>query len=299
MQPTNLKAIASMLFAVASFATMDAALKQLSGSYPPLQVACLRALASLPFLVVALAWNNSWRELRMRRPLLHLFRGLLGVVMLSTFVYAVSRMSIANTYALYLCAPLMVTALSVPFLGVQVPLTRWIAIVLGFGGALIVLQPDKSGFGSLASLAAAVSAVCYAIAVIAISLLGRTDSKPSMVVSFMVCMAVGAGLLAAPNWQPVSLQHLPILALIGLAGASGQHFITEAFSRAPPFVVAPFEYTAIIWAFGFDWIFWRVAPSAAVIGGSAVVIACGLFIIWDERRRYLEATAVCLRVAGG
>ncbi len=292
MQPSNLKAIGSMLAAVASFATMDAALKMLSGSYPPLQVACLRALASLPFLLAALAWSGGWRELRMQRPLLHLFRGVLGVVMLSTFVYAVSRMSIANTYALYLCAPLMVTALSVPVLGAYVPLTRWIAIVLGFGGALIVLQPDKAGFGSAASIAAAVSAVCYAVAAITISVLGRTDSKRSMVFSFMGAMALGAGLLAAPNWQPVQMQHAPILALIGLTGAFGQYFITEAFSRAQPFVVAPFEYTAIVWAFGFDWFFWQVSPNAAVIGGSAVVICCGLFIIWDERRRYLQATTV-------
>jgi drug/metabolite transporter (DMT)-like permease len=144
-RPSNLNAIAAMLVAVASFAVMDAALKQLSGSYPPLQVASLRAFASLPFLLAALAWTGGWRELRMQRPVLHLLRGLLG-----------------------------------------------------------------------------------------------------------------------------------------------QYFITEAFSRAPPFVVAPFEYTAILWAFSFDWLFWQVLPTVVVLLGGAIVVSCGLYIIWDERRSYVS-----------
>ena len=285
MQPSNVKAIVAMLAAVASFAVMDAALKQLSGSYPALQVACLRALASMPFLLVALAWKGNWRALRMNRPYLQLFRGALGVVMLSTFVFAVSHMSLANTYALYLCAPLMVTALSGPVLGAQVPLTRWLAIIAGFCGAMVVLQPASTGFDAAASIAAAISAVCYAIAALTISVLGRTDSRTSMVFSFTAAMAIGAGVLAAPHWQPVQMQHAALIALLGLAGAAGQYFVTEAFSRALPFVVAPFEYTAIVWAFVFDWLFWQVSPSAPVVLGSAIVICCGLFIIWDERRR--------------
>lgn len=112
-----------------------------------------------------------------------------------------------------------------------------------------------------------------------------------MVFSFMVAMAIGAGVLAVPHWQPVRMQHAPLLALIGLAGASGQYFITEAFSRAPPFVVTPFEYTAILWAFGFDWIFWQVAPGLTVLLGSAIVVGCGLFIIRDEHRRTSQVVA--------
>lgn len=146
MHAAHLKAIAAMLVAVASFAIMDASMKQLAGSYPPLQVASLRALASLPFLLAALAWTGAWHALRLQRPWLHLLRGVLGIVMLGTFVFAVSRMSLANTYALYLCAPLMITALSVPLLGARIPPNRWLAIVAGFSGALIVLQPGGSAF---------------------------------------------------------------------------------------------------------------------------------------------------------
>jgi drug/metabolite transporter (DMT)-like permease len=279
-----------MLAAVALFAVMDASLKQLSASYPPLQVASMRAFASMPFLLGALVWTGSWRELRMRRPGLHLMRGLLGIAMLSTFVYAVSRMSIANTYALYLCGPLMVTGLSVPLLGARVSASRWAAIAIGLGGAMFVLQPNASGFELIAGFAAAVSAICYSLSAITISVLGRTDSNRSMVFSFMLAMALGAGLLAMPSWRPIEARHLAILALIGLVGALGQYFITEAFSRAPPFVVVPFEYTAILWAFSFDWLFWQILPTAAVLLGGAIVIGCGLYIIWDERRSDASAS---------
>ena len=284
MRPANLKAIAAMLAAVVSFSIMDALLKHLSGSYAPLQVTSLRALASLPFVLMLLAWNNGWSDLRVTRPGLHALRGALGVLMLVTFVFAVSRMSMANTYALFLCAPLLVAALSGPLLGNLVPPSRWLAIVVGLIGAVVVLQPSAKGVELLAGLAAAVSAICYALSAITINILGRTDSKISMLFWFLVGTGVGAGLLAAPHWESVLTAHLPVLAGVGLFGALGQYFITEAFSRASPFVVAPFEYTAILWAFVLDWAFWQVLPTATVITGAAIVIAGGLFIIWDEAR---------------
>lgn len=292
MRRNNFAAIAAMLGAVGSFAVMDATMKHLAGYYSPMQIACMRGLASLPFLLAATLWNRGWQDLRMQRPWLHLMRGLLGVVMLVSFVYAVARMSLANTYALYLCSPLLVTALSVPMLGAQVSIGRWVAIAVGLGGALIVLRPNASGFSPLATLAAAISAIAYAISAVTINVLGRTDSKRVMVLSFVVAMSFGAGLLAAPHWKPLAVEHFKVVAGLGLAGAMGQYLITEAFSRAPPFVVAPFEYTAIVWALAFDWAFWQVMPNVAVLLGGAIVIACGLFIIWDERRSYLVTPAV-------
>ncbi len=276
-----------MLAAVGSFAVMDATMKGLAGGYSPTQVSTMRALASLPFLLATIAWSGAWRELRMQRPGLHLLRGVLGVIMLSTFVYAIARMSMANTYALYLSAPLIVTALSVPVLGARVSPIRWAAIVIGLGGALIVLRPSTSGMSSLAGLAAALSAVAYSFSAVTINVLAKTDSSRSMVISFTLAMALGSGLFALPSWTDINPQHYWSIALMGLTGALGQYFITEAFSRAAPFVVAPFEYTTIVWAFALDWAIWQVRPTANVLLGSAIVICCGLFIVWEERRGYL------------
>jgi drug/metabolite transporter (DMT)-like permease len=281
---TNLRGIVSMLAAVGSFALMDAGLKRLAADYSPMQVTFLRAVASLPFLLVAAGWSRQWAQLAMRRPVLHLLRGVLGVIMLSTFVYAVSQLSLANTYAVYLCAPLLVTALSVPLLGDRVTTRRWVAIAIGLCGALIVLRPGGDGFVSVAGLAAVLSMVCYSASGITIRILGRTDSNRSMVFWFLLFLALGSGVFAWRDWSPVAADDVLVLAFIGLSGALGQHFITDAFRRAPPSVVAPFEYTALLWAFGLDWMFWRILPTGAVIAGGAVVIASGLYIIADERR---------------
>ena len=286
----RLRGIAAMLIAVASFAAMDAALKTLATQYPPLQMSFLRAVASLPFVVGLTAWGGDWSELRMRRWGLQLSRGLLGVGMLVGFVYAVAELSLANVYAIYLCAPLMVAAISWPLLGERVSARRWIAIGVGLAGVLVALRPSGAGLVSVAGIAAVASAACYALSAVTIRVLGRTDSNRSMVFWFLSVVATASGLLALPDWKAVDLSHLWMLAFIGLSGAAGQYFITEAFKHAPAATVAPFEYTALLWGIGLDWMLWQVLPASAVLLGGAIVIASGLYVIWDERRS-LPATA--------
>jgi drug/metabolite transporter (DMT)-like permease len=287
----RLRGIVAMLFAVASFAAMDAALKGLATQYPPMQVSFLRAVASLPFVLAATAWSGAWRELRMQRWGLQIARGFLGIGMLWGFVYAVAELSLANVYAVYLCAPLVVAALSWPLLGERVTPRRWVAIALGLMGVLVALRPSGTGLVSLAGIAALASAGCYALSAVTIRVLGRTDSSRSMVFWFLCAVAVGSGLLALPDWQAVDRGHLAMLAFIGLAGALGQFFITTAFRHAPAATVAPFEYTALLWGIGLDWAIWQVLPEVAVLLGGAIVIASGLYVIWDERRAYFSPDA--------
>ncbi len=193
---------------------------------------------------------------------------------------------------MFLCAPLLVTALSVPLLGERVPTRRWLTIAAGLGGALIMLRPRSNGFISIAAAAAAGSACCYALSAVSVRALGRTNSSAAMVMWFLVLVGVGSAILAAPAWRAVDPGDWGWIALIGVSGALGQYWVTEAFRSAPPSVVAPFEYSAILWAFALDWVFWSVLPSVFVITGATVVIGCGLAIIWDERRLAgLAATA--------
>jgi drug/metabolite transporter (DMT)-like permease len=280
----NLRGVAAMLSAVFMFAIMDASMKRLSQNYGPFELSCLRCVSSLAFLTVPIAWTGSWQSLRPANPLLHCVRALLGIVMLSSFVYAVRRLSIAETYSLFLCAPLLMTALSVPLLGERVPLRRWLTIVVGLGGVLIMLRPRSNGLVSIAAVAAAASACSYALSAVTVRTLGRTNSSAAMVVWFLVLVGIGAGVLAAPEWRRVASADWVWLGAVGISGALGQYWVTDAFRRAPPSVVAPFEYSSILWAFGIDWMFWSVLPSRIVVAGASVVIACGLFIIWDERR---------------
>src|SRR5208337_1935806 len=116
----RLRGIASMIGAVFVFAIMDAQMKRLSVHYGPFQVSCLRCVSSLLCLLPTIAWKRPWAGMRARTPWLHLVRGALGVIMLGSFVYAVRSLSLAQTYSVFLAAPLLMTALSVPLLREQV-----------------------------------------------------------------------------------------------------------------------------------------------------------------------------------
>jgi drug/metabolite transporter (DMT)-like permease len=274
-----------MAAAVFAFSIMDALMKRLSAHYGPLQVSCMRCVSSLIFLLLTIAWQRSWTDLKADRPMLHLMRGALGIGMLASFVYAVHRLTLAQTYSLFLAAPLLMTALSVPLQGEKVAGRRWLAIVLGMSGVLLILQPWGRSFISLAAAAAAaIATVCYALSALTVRTLGTTNSSMSMVFWYLGLISLGSGLLAISDWRAVQSGDWIWLAGIGIFGALGQYWLTDAFRRAPPSVVAPFEYTSILWAFAIDWIFWSATPSVSLIFGAGIVVASGIFVIWDERR---------------
>ena len=281
----RLRGIVSMIAAVFAFAIMDSLMKRLSSHYGPFQVSSMRCLSSLVLLIVAIASRRSWRQLRATQPLLHLMRGALGVGMLASFVYAVHLLTMAQTYSLFLAAPLLMTALSVPLLGEQVTLRRWLAIAAGMSGVLVILHPWSLGFVSLAAaLAASTATVCYSLSALTVRSLGKHHSSLSIVFWNLALVGVGSGLLSIGDWKAVPASDWPWLAAIGIAGALGQFWITDAFRRAPPSVVAPFEYTSILWAFGIDWLFWSATPTSSLVVGAAIVVASGVYVIWDERR---------------
>jgi drug/metabolite transporter (DMT)-like permease len=291
MTPTRLRAVAAMLIAVACFAAMDAMLKQFAAHYPALQVSAMRGAASLPFILLPVAIMGRWRELRPVRWPLHLLRGLLSVVMLVGFVYAVRVLSLADAYSVFFVAPLLVTALSVPILGESVDWRRWAAIFIGLAGVLAMLRPSGAMLTTLGALGALASAAAYAVSAITVRVLHRTDTTASMVFWLMLMLTVFAGALAAPGWIALRAEHWPWLGTLGVAGALGQHFITQAFRYAPASVVAPFEYTALLWGIAIDWAIWTVLPSARMFFGAGIVVASGLYLIWRERRLQLELAA--------
>jgi drug/metabolite transporter (DMT)-like permease len=281
----RLRGIAFMMSGVAVFSVMDALMKRLSLHYAPLQVGCLRCLSSWILLLVPIAWGREWRALRPSNAPLHLLRGALGVTMLWGFVVAVRELSLAQTYSLFLAAPLLMTALSVPILGERVALRRWLAIVVGLSGVLVVLQPwGGHSFSLSAAAAAAVATVCYSLAALTVGTLGRDNSSLSMVFWYLLLVGIGCAAFAARDWRPVPPSDWGWLVGVGATGALGQLWLTEAFRRAPPSVVGPFEYTAILWAFAIDWVFWSASPSPNLLIGACTVIASGIFIIIDERR---------------
>jgi drug/metabolite transporter (DMT)-like permease len=281
----RLRGIAYMVAAVFVFAIMDALLKGMSLHYGPLQVACLRCISSWLFLLPLIAWRQSWRTLRPRNPQLHAFRAVLGIGMLASFIYAVHRLSLAQTYSVYLTAPLLMTALSVPIHGEKVTGSRWLAVVVGLSGVLVILKPwGHRDFSMIAASAAALATICYSLSALTVRTLGRGNSSMSMVFWYLLLVGIGSGLLAIRDWRPVPVSDWGWLIGIGISGALGQMWLTGAFRRAPPSVVGPFEYTSILWAFAIDWIFWSASPSLSLISGACIVVASGIVVIVDERR---------------
>jgi drug/metabolite transporter (DMT)-like permease len=278
------RGIAAMIGAVALFSAMDALMKLLVARYPPMQVTTLRGLASLPFLLLPFLIRGRWYRLRTSRWHWHLGRAAIGVVMLASFIFAIQRLSLADTYSIFMCAPLLIAALSVPLLREHVSAGQWIAIAVGLAGVIVMLRPSGTGWATLGGVAAVLSAVCYAASAIALRVLSRSESNESLVFYFTMFLSVGAGLLALPGWRAMSLSDLPLIVGVGFLGATAQHLITEAFRSAPAAVVAPFEYTALLWGVLLDLVIWKVLPNAITIAGGAVVIGAGLYLIARERR---------------
>ncbi|MES2671866.1 MAG: DMT family transporter [Pseudomonadota bacterium] len=277
-----------MLAAVGLFALMDAGLKLLTAHYPPMQISAMRGGASLPFVLVWVLSTVSVRSLfRVRWPL-HLLRAVLGIMMMAPFVYALRTLPLSTAYTIFFVAPLLITALSVPILGERVGPRRWTAIVIGFLGVMVVLRPTGEGVASLAGLAVLLAAFGYAVSAITVRVLARTDSSQSIVVWLLVSMTVGAGLLALPHWVPIRAEDLWLIAGIGIAGALGQYTITEAFRCGEASLIAPLEYSALLWGVLLDFSLWNVLPDAMTWVGAAIIVLSGLYLLRRERI-HLEA----------
>jgi drug/metabolite transporter (DMT)-like permease len=279
----RIRGVLLMLAAVGVFSVMDALMKQLSGRYPAIQIACLRGAASLPFVLLTYAWTRELRSLVPVRFALHLLRAALAVLMLWGFLWALARASMADTYAVFMCAPLLVVLVASLLLGEKAGPHHWLAILAGLGGVFVMLRPSIEGLASLAGLATLGSALAYAVIVVLVRILARTDTTASMVFWYLLMLAIGAAAIAAPVWVPIAAADWPWIAAIGLTGWAGQYLITEAFRLAPASLVAPYEYTALVWAVGLDWAIWQVLPGARMLAGSAIVVAAGLYLLHRER----------------
>lgn len=280
---SNVLGVVSMLAAVATFAMMDVSIKRLVESYPPIQVTFLRGIASLPLLFLATGVFARWGDLLPRRWTLHLVRGLIGVLVLWLFVYAVERLSLSDAYAIFMSAPLLITALSVPMLRERVGWRRWSAVSIGLIGVLIILNPSGSEWISIGGLAALCAAAGYAINAITIRILSHSDTAAATIIWPLIILTAISGALAAPAWTPLRAEHGWWIALMGVSGALAQHFMTYAFRCSAPATLAPLEYTALAWAMLFDYVLWATSPNLRMLCGATIIVASGLYVFHRER----------------
>jgi drug/metabolite transporter (DMT)-like permease len=279
----NLRGIAAMVAAVGCFSLMDALLKTLAATYPAMQVAALRGWAALPLVAAYVVWRGEVGGLLRVRWSLHLLRGVLNVAMLGLFAYALTELGLAEAYTLFFIAPLLITALSTVVLREKVRAAHWVAIALGMVGVVVALRPSQEAFLTLGALAVLGAACGYAVSAITGRVLTRTDSSASLVFWTTAFLALGAGALAWPRWMAVQDAHWHLVAGLAVTGFLGQLAITEAFRHGQAAVVAPFEYTALAWGMGLDWVLWQAVPGYSTLLGGAIIIGSGLYLVRQER----------------
>jgi drug/metabolite transporter (DMT)-like permease len=146
-----------------------------------------------------------------------------------------------------------------------------------------VLKPSGTALVTLGGIAALASAIGYALNAITIRILTRTDTSAATVFWSLCFLTIIGGIIASARWVPVPWDYWPMIAGLGITGALGQYFITEAFRLAPPPVVAPLEYTALAWGMLFDWLLWATAPGMRMLTGAFIIVASGIYVIHRER----------------
>ena len=276
--------IALMLTGIAGFAVMDAIIKWMTADYSVVQVAALRSWFGLPLLILVALRGGGIGQLKTSRPLVHVGRYGLVLGLTLSFFWALSQMKLVDAIAISFAAPIFITALSVLMLRETVGLHRWVAVGAGFVGVLVMLRP---GFGVFqwAALSVLASVVFYALLMITTRAFKSSESTAALILYPQLGMTL-TGILAAPFfWVTPGLADLGLFALAGLFGSVGIMCITQAFRLAPPAVVSPFEYTALIWATLLGFALWGDLPDGITLLGAGIVVASGLYIIYRETAR--------------
>lgn len=278
-----LRGIVCMVLATFAFSVMDVVMKHLSYSYPSVQVAFLRGLTALPLIVAYVLYREGRSGFKTSRIGMHVMRGLIGVAMLSAIIFAFRLMPLANVYALFFVSPFVIAALSIPMLGEKVGIHRWLAMGVGFIGVLIMVRPGADGWVLSGLLAAAVGTLGYSINALTIRKLADTESTAALVFHFTWVVTLGAGILAWPNWQVIDwVGDAFWLLALGVAATVGQHFVTEAFRCHEASLVAPFEYSAMIWALLFGYYLWGDVAHPSLFVGVALLVVAGIYTSWRE-----------------
>jgi drug/metabolite transporter (DMT)-like permease len=270
-----------MVAGIAGFAVMDAIIKWLTADYPVTQVMALRSWFGLPLLFLLALNEGGLEALKTRRPLVHVGRYALVLVLSFSFFWALSQMKLVDAVAITFAAPILIAALSVPLLKESVGPRRWAAISVGFLGVLIMLRPGMGVF-QWAALAALGAAVVYALLMITTRAFKSTESTASLMLYPQLGMSLTGIVFAPLFWVTPSLGDLGLFALAGIFGSVGVMCLTQAFRLAPAATVSPFEYSALIWATLLGFLFWGELPDTTTLIGAVIVISSGLYIIYRE-----------------
>lgn len=275
-------AIGLVLLAMALFSVMDALSKILAARLDPVEVVWGRYLVILA-LLAPFALRRP-RLLVTAHPALQLLRGvsILGAAVF--FIAGLARLGLADATAIGFAAPLLVTALSIPVLGEQVGLRRWMAVAMGFAGVLVVVRPGSGAIGPAALLPLA-SAACWALSIVVTR---RTSARDHPLTTLLYSTVTGLVLSSAALplvWQPAGLADWANMAAMALLNVVGQYLIIVGLTRGAASLLAPFTYSQILWSTLLGFAIFDAVPTAWTGSGAGIVTASGLYIAHRERIR--------------
>lgn len=298
---SNTTGILCLTAGIAVFSVQDLILKLLSGDYPLHQAMVLRSLTAIPFmLAIVRLFDGSLRTLLSRGWPAMLGRGLLNFTAYTAYYLALAALPMATTVALYFTAPLIITVLSVIVLHERVSAKRWLAVIAGFAGVLIMVRPG----GDLFDWAALLPVFCgfaYAASMILARTMGSRDTAAAMAfwgnIAFLLCgLALsawyGTGQHAGDahpslafltrGWATPTGFDLFLMCACGAIAAIGLTLLTHAYAISQSSVVAPFEFTFAFWGILWGWLFWSDLPDALGWLGIAIIIAAGVYVLRAE-----------------
>lgn len=275
------RGILTICAGVAFLILNDAIAKLLTERYHPVQIIFLRNLIAVPMIASAVVLLRGAYALRTRHPGLHALRGVLMLLAAGLYFTSLSFLPLAEATALVFSAPIFITALSVPLLGEAVGWRRWGAVILGFIGVLIVVQPGAAGFQPAALLPVA-AAFLYALFMVSARWIGPGEGLWTMMLYVALFPMIYAAPLALWVWAPVQAEDVWLFVAIAIFGSLGITLIGQAFRLAPAAVVAPFDYTALVWATALGWLIWGDLLDFWTIIGALIIVASGIIIVLRE-----------------
>jgi drug/metabolite transporter (DMT)-like permease len=284
-RPDVLRGILLMCAGTAMFPFMNTAVKLLTARYPVSEIVWARFTGHLIIMLIVFLPQYRWTLLRTRRPTVQIGRSVLMLVSNMVFVMAIGRVPLATASAIGFTSPLIVTALSVPLLHESVGWRRWTAVLVGFGGALLVIRPG-SGFHHPAVLLLLASALAYALYLIGTRWVSRYDNAATGIIFAALFGSLAMTVVLPFDFvMPQTLWDGLLFCCLGLFGGVGHYLIIRAFQLGPAAVIAPLGYVELIGTSTLGYLIFDNFPDLWTWVGAGVIIASGIYVAFRERRR--------------
>jgi len=271
-----------ILFALAAFAlfsTHDVFIKFLGGSYAPFQIVFFSTLLSFPLTTLMLMRDPVQANLLPIHPWWTVLRTACAVIATICAFYAFSTLPLTQTYAIIFSMPLLITLLSIPILGERVGWRRGIAVLVGLSGVIVVLRPGAIPLetGHYAAMAAAFfSSVASTI----VRKIGREERSVVLILYPLLANFLLMAILMPPYYTPMPIEHLGMLALISVLGFAAGLLLIAAYRHAEAAIVAPMQYSQIIWATLFGTFVFNESVDALTFLGAGIIIASGMYLVF-------------------